>query len=358
MSDSPWTSPGGGDDAPGTDVPPPGATPPPSGWSSSGGPPPPPPPGAHGPPPPPPPGRGRDGRRLVPLRPLQLGELLDAAFRLVRANAAQLVVLVLLTVGVLTVLQQLVLPSELFSTSATLTPQEALDQITADRVVLGLVPLVLLQLVVTPVVNGAVTRMGIATDRGEDDSWGTALRWGLRHFGRLVGTALLAALVLLVAGGGATVLGILLVAASAEVVGVGAVLVGIVVFLGVAVLVLGLYATLYVAIPVVVVEDVGPATALRRSVTLLRPQLLRTIGVVLVAGLLVAVFGVIAGVASVPLGLVGGVTARLGSGVLTALTQAVTVPFSAFVALLVYTDARVRREGLDVAVMAAELGER
>lgn len=295
----------------------------------------------------------------MPLRPLQLGELLDAAFRLVRTQATQVVVLVLLTLGALSFVQQLVVPQALVDPfGPALEPQDAAALFTSDAFVLGFAGIFLVQLVLTPVVNGAVTSMALAADRGGDASWRAGLRYGVRNIGRLLGTALLSAVVLGVVFVVAVVVLVVVVTAAAAVSGALAALLGLLLGLGVVALGLALYALLYVAIPVVVVEDAGPATALRRSFRLLRPRLLRTVGVVVVAGLLIGVFSAVAGIAAVPFSFLGVSVARVATGVVTALSQAVVVPFGAFVALLLYVDARVREEGLDVLVLTAELDRR
>jgi hypothetical protein len=305
------------------------------------------------PPPSRPAGGGRD--RLIPLRPLRVGELLDAAFRLVRANAAQLVLLTLSTVGMLTLLQQVVIPAAVLAPEPGATPAELLSQLGSGGTVGGLLITGLLSLVLTPIVNGGVTAMGVAMDRGEEATWRSGLLFGLRRFWPLLGTALLAGLLLVV---GVVVLGVavvVLVVGAANVSGVLAVLVGV--GAGVAALAVGiaLYAALFVAIPVAVVEGVGPGRAVSRSFALLRPQLPRTVGLVLLAGLLVGIVSTVAGVAALPFQFAGGPAARVGAGLIAAVVQSVVVPFQAFIALLIYTDARVRREGLDVAVLTAEL---
>src|SRR5690349_13241135 len=86
----------------GSPTPPPGWGPPPPGWT-----PPPPPPPSWGPPPgPPPPGWApgpvgpvhRPG--AVPLRPLGLGDIYDAAFRTIRFNPAATVGAAVLVAGI------------------------------------------------------------------------------------------------------------------------------------------------------------------------------------------------------------------------------------------------------------------
>jgi hypothetical protein len=95
--------------------------------------------------------------------------------------------------------------------------------------------------------------------------------------------------------------------------------------------------------------------ALRRSYSLVRPQLLRIIGIVLVTGLLLAVIGGVLSVLAVPFSLMGGRAAQLATGLIGTIGLMVTVPFEANIGLLLYVDARVRLEALDVAVLTAEL---
>src|SRR5947209_17779472 len=76
----------------------------------------------------------------------------------------------------------------------------------------------------------------------------------------------------------------------------------------------------------------------------------------LVAGILTSVVG---GVLQLPLTIAG---AALGSGgwilagVGAALAGIVTRPFAAIIGVLLYFDLRIRKEGLDLAIMARELG--
>ena len=73
--------------------------------------------------------------------------------------------------------------------------------------------------------------------------------------------------------------------------------------------------------------------------------------------LLVGVVSGVLGLLSVPFAFIGGRVAQVATAVVALLAQVVTVPFEANVALLLYVDARVRAEGLDVAVLTAELDQ-
>ncbi len=294
---------------------------------------------------------------MIPLRPMRLGEILDAAFKLFRSTVVQAALLVAITLGAFTVLSTLVLPvlPGPFDT-------EALNGLVIDEAELitryGIFALVtmLSQLLIYPLVRGGVTGIALAADRGGDSSWQAGLRLGLQLAGRLLGLAFL----LLAFGIGALVaLGVVVVLPIIAMVGadviVPAVLYGLVAFILVMAASLVATALIRLAVPVVVVEHVGPMAALRRSYALVRPQLLRIIGIVIVTGLLLGVIGGVLGALSLPFSFIGGRTAQLATGLISTIALMVTVPFEANIGLLLYVDARVRLEALDVAVLTAEL---
>ncbi len=126
---------------------------------------------------------------------------------------------------------------------------------------------------------------------------------------------------------------------------------GLIVFLGFVLLVVpGVVAlcALYVAVPAVVVEDVGPGEALGRSRTLTKGNRWGILAVALVVG--VVTFVVAA---------VGGALVRLGASALphpvppllsTAIVALLT-PLGACAAAVAYHDLRVAKEGVDTAAL-------
>ncbi len=338
MSD--WTSPD-----------PTASGPPPGGWSDV--PPPPMPP----PRPPGPPTGGWSGGRRIPLRPMRYGEILDASFKLFRLTFTQVTVLVVVTLGAFTLLQVLVQPPQpgLFS-----DPAEFDAFTTGDAVgfVVSIGIALLTQLFVLPLVRGAATGIAVEADRGGDTSWQAGLRTAWELAGRLIGLSFLLlgigvalALVLLLVGGGPVFL-----LAQAGVVP-AAVVWGILAFFAVVVVGLTFTALVYLAVPILLVEQLTAGQAVTRSIELVRPQLLRVVGLVFITALLVSVVGGVLGIVSVPFALLGGRVAQIATAVVSLLAQVVTVPFQANIALLLYVDARVRAEGLDVAVLTAELDQ-
>jgi hypothetical protein len=131
---------------------------------------------------------------------------------------------------------------------------------------------------------------------------------------------------------------------------------------------------LTLAVPSVVLEGIGPVEALRRSWQLVQGSWWRVFGITLLAGIVVAIIGFILqfpfGIVSSLIGGGGGFT-MINTGSSTVATAAPTVlgvaisaigsivaatctrPISAGVTVLLYTDMRIRREGLDIALNQA-----
>jgi len=122
------------------------------------------------------------------------------------------------------------------------------------------------------------------------------------------------------------------------------------------------------AAQVVVLEREGPVRALARSWRLVRGSFWRVLGITLLAGLIVVVtagvlqipfslFGAMAGGGNSLLPATGGnVAGILISAVGGVVAGAVARPISAGVAVLLYVDLRMRREGLDLVLQTAAGG--
>ncbi len=289
---------------------------------------------------------------------MRFGEILDASFKLFRLTFVQVTVLVVITLGLFTILQVFVQPPQpgVLSDPAQFDdPFSATDG--ARFVISGLIA-ILTQLFVLPLVRGAATGIAVEADRGGDTSWQAGLRTARALAGRLIGLSFLllglGILVLLLLG---VVAGLpIFFFVQADVIplvvlwGLGSLLLLVVVFLAGTALV-------YLAVPILLVEDLRPVAAVRRSIELVRPQLLRVIGLVFIAALLVGIIGLVLGVLTIPLAFLGGRIAQVGTAIVSVLAYVITVPFEANIALLLYVDARVRAEGLDVAVLTAELDQ-
>jgi len=154
-----------------------------------------------------------------------------------------------------------------------------------------------------------------------------------------------------------------------------AVVIGIVGFLAAFVVSIWVSIRLTLAVPAVVLEGAGPVDALRRSWQLVQGSWWRVFGITLLAGIVVAFIGFIL---QLPFNIVSslagdgsGFPAMFNAGSSAAVTAAPTTlgivvgaigsiiaatctrPISAGVTVLLYTDMRIRKEGLDLALNQA-----
>lgn len=220
----------------------------------------------------------------------------------------------------------------------------------------------LLQMVGLLLVTGMIAQVVMAACIGQTmnlaQAWAATLgtRW------RMIGFALLSLVVWIVLWGGWIGAVIALALQDAT---VAAVLFALLGFPALVCLSVVFYIRLvYLTIPAICVERVGILTAISRSRHLTARAFWRTFGIALLTAIVVGVAGMIL---SVPLGFVapligagGGFSPTtlalltvISSAVSGVLTTAITAPFTAAVSTLQYVDQRIRREGLDVELMAA-----
>jgi hypothetical protein len=368
-------------DGSGRPPPPPGPPSPPPGPTSPSPGPPSPPPGASvggwGPPP----GAGGSGRppggapggaapsaswpapwqapratgqpgHLLPYRPLTVGDILDGCFRLLRPVFGRAALLVLLVMGPYQLFSNLVvarlLPEltdpELFATAGVeFDPVDLLVRMGGWGVILQV-----LGLLVTVIVVAAVVALVHQADRDEPLDVVAALRTSFARAGATVGGSVL----LILAG----VLSLVVLVPLA--IGLALVpILGIVVLLGAGAIGYGVAAGLYsLIVPVAVQEDRGAWTTFTRALWVLRVRFWRVVGVTLLVTLLLGIVSFAVALPLTLLSVVAGPFSWVVDGVSSTLISIVVVPVTAFAALLVYLDARVRREGLDLELRARRLG--
>lgn len=262
---------------------------------------------------------------LIPLRPLALGEIFQAAARLVRAHAAVLCSLALLgsllsAGAVIAVLASISDRSAYFS-------DQWLTQMSTGK--LAFPPAAVLWPLAAGGIIGFVTTIvvsGLATALAADDALGRPTN-AAAAFGRLRGRWLV-------------LIGVSL-------------LVGALVFVGVlAFIIPGLLilAALLLATPVVVIEKAGPGLALSRSAQLSRGFRARILGTMVLAYLISSMVGTLI-LYVVP------AASTIGGALVTVLLQAVisafTVPWTAGVVALLYIDTRIRKENLAATLIRA-----
>jgi len=297
----------------------------------------------------------------MPLRPLGLGDIYDAAFRIIRYNPKATVGSAVLVAAAAMALPLLVTAAFTWSVDLTL---DGGDLGTADLV--GLVVSVgafvlgaVLQYVGTILVTGMVAHVTAAAAVGRRLSLGEAWRATQGKRWRLIGTSFLltfGATALLAAYVGAWVLVVLAADSAAPVVIWGLITVPafICLFVWLSIRVS------YLPVPALMLEDVGVFGAIGRGFRLSHRQFWRIFGIALLTGLITGVAGQVLGA---PLGFVGGIAiTALGpqyellglvviQAVTTVLTAAFVAPFTGAVTSLQYLDQRIRKEAYDVELM-------
>jgi len=264
---------------------------------------------------------------------MTFSDLLDGAFRLLKANLATIVL----------VSATFFIPLELFSAFLTrgflggrsfldllndpsLADQEIGAGFSTTRLV-GTALASLVGLVVTPLVGGAITQVVAASYLGETLTAGEAIKTTGRRVWALLGATICVHLVE----------------------GVGALFC---VLPGLAAMAFFVCTT-----PAVVIEGLGPIKGMRRSVALVRPRFWPVLGIAVVSGLMTLFLTNILGAPFVVAGeLIGLRWGFLLIAVGSILPALVASPFVSIVATLVYFDGRIRHEGFDLQMIARDLG--
>ncbi len=284
---------------------------------------------------------------------MSLSDLLDGCFRGLRATFGPVLVLVLVLVAPLTLLSNLTLsriaPATFenpFGLPADGAPPPGMGEPFALIGVSSVVGIV--TYIVTLAISAAVVVMVLDVDQGREADLGEAVRGALGVLGTTLGASLL-----LLAGGIAVGLGFIFLSVITAFIPIAGIIFVVLVMLplGLALMVV-FFATTSLVVPIAVAERNGVTETLGRVWWVLRMRFWRVIGVTLLIGLLVLAvtgglqFGFTLLAVLVPAG--DWVVASVGE----AAAQLVSIPVSAFAALLIYLDARIRLEGLDVQLRA------
>jgi hypothetical protein len=337
--------------------------PPPPGSVPPGAPPPGPPPGyvpptaVYGPP------VHKPG--VVALRPLGLGDFFDGAFRTIRGNPTAMVGLAALVTTVFMVVPTIVTLG--LAAAGHLTLDLRPDPVTGDVSALDSVATSLVSglgtifgVFATIVLNGMLVRVVAEAVLGRRTRIGEAWRATRGRMLPLIGLTFLDVLLWTLLIGVPVLLAVLAGAQAGVAVGF---VVGIPLFL--VAFAVGLFVQIrffQLAAPALVLERTGVFASLRRAGRLSHGQWWRIFGVLLLTGL---VIGVVGQVVAVPLALVGALGPTLFPGTAGALllvlssflsqilVGAITTPFTSAVTALQYVDQRIRKEGLDVELIAA-----
>lgn len=290
------------------------------------------------------------------LRPLSFGEILDGAFSLYRRHFVTLV-----SAALIPLIPSMLLTGVFASSALSAGPADAAAAYGA-----AMIPIALLGFVVGMVMWAALTRMVGEAWMGGEVSVSDGYRRGLRAFFPILGAAIMMYVILLGIMFG-VILGAILVGAIFAGIGAatGSPIVTVVLMVPVVLLalaaVLAASSTLFAVLPSIVIEKLGPAEAIMRSVRLSLGAIPRVAGIVGVT--LVIIFLPMFFVMAVTGGFAAftnpGAVPSAGSfwiqQVANSLMSALTTPFFTAALVILYFDRRVRTEAFDVQLAADEL---
>ena len=305
--------------------------------------------------PPPKVGQGPDA-----VRPLNVGDVLDGMFRVLVTNWRTY----LLAVGVIVApttllvvwLQQRAMGGvgliQAFTNPAAFEAATARSQgVTAN---LAQVANAANSLLVTPLVTGVAVAIASAAFLSHRIAAGEALRTGLRRYPAMLGTTVLYFLIMAAVFAPGVALALYGAVTSTP----ALIVVGVVLVLAAVVPAFWLAFSFVLANVAVVTERLGPVPALRRSRRLVRTRFWPVVGYSVLAGIVGAVVGGIAGFPlQLPGQLVGGSVGYVLLSAGTILTGILTAPLVANAQTLIYYDVRIRAEGLDLQLAADALGD-
>lgn len=278
-----------------------------------------------------------------------VGEMLDAAINLYRIHWRTLMAIVAFVIVPLAFVEEALLALTTggttvgFGETATTSPGQA-----DTYLALGVVFALLQYLLVRPFLTGATVRAVAGAYLGEMPTVGPVYAFALRRMGSIVWVIVLSTLGLIgifaAAFGFAVLLGAIGAWPLAVLPALGAMVLGVVV-----------YVRWSFGSPVVVVETGRGTGALRRSWGLTSKAFWKIFGTGLLAlvltGIANTVLGIVPTFLSYGLGSSGWLLRAMGS----AAASVVTTPFLTIVVVLLYFDQRIRKEGLDLSIMAQEL---
>ncbi len=263
------------------------------------------------------------------LRPLGVGETLDTALRVYRNNAVTLwkiVAIVIVPLEVIDViLRRVALPSGVFLHNGSLYVYSS----TGSSGSSGTGPLIiasLLGFLAQLLASGAMFKLLIDHYLGRNTTWGESFAYAWSRFGALLWLAILTVVFVSIGFVLLVIPGIWLVVAVS------------------------------VAVPALMYEGVGGFAAMKRSISLVDKHWWATFLRLLVAFILYVVASFIIGA------IVGGLAAAFSVGnvtlyeiiygILRALVVILLTPFTAAVVTVIYIDLRVRKEALDIELLA------
>ena len=262
------------------------------------------------------------------LRPLSVGEVLDASFKVVRQSFGTLAVCVLvvaLPLNIITTLVQASTSDNAFNLDTATTT----DDVGTGTELAGVLVTTALSLVLTTIAAAACFRAVSSVYLGEQPAVGSSLAFAASRVLPVIVLSVIYFIGLIPAFIALVIPGIWLAVAWS------------------------------VSYPALLSEGIGPVAALGRSFRLVRGRWWATFGAVLVMYLIVVVISGILGVvfgATLVASLDNEAVAAVLYTIVNTLSSLITLPLFAAVLTIIYFDLRVRKEGFDLQLLARGVG--
>ena len=263
------------------------------------------------------------------LRPLGVGELLDAAFKIYRGRFKTLILAVAVPVIPVIVLSTiLTISAQPRPSTDPTTGLATLDGgdvgLTLAATLIGAFALI----IATSVATAACFRSISGAYVGDDPTWQESLKFGFSRIWSVLGLTFLSGL--------ASLAGLLLCC------------IGVIVPM----------AWFAVAMPALLLEGIGAGDAMGRSKRLVDGMFWRVLGIVLLGTILASVFQSMlsAPLVAILFADVDQWVEQLVNGVVQIFTTTLVTPFTAALTTALYVDLRVRKEGFDLMLWAQRLG--
>lgn len=273
-----------------------------------------------------------DSTRHQALRPLALGEQLDAAIQIYKARWKPMIKAAALVTAPVLILLAFVQSSAGNPNSMTEVDPETGFVQTDERQLLLFVAATLIGVVVSVIATAIATaglfRMVSGLYLGDEPDWRASIRFAFRRLGPVLWLLSIAGVLQLIGTLMCIIPGLWMQGAFA------------------------------VAMPALLVEDVRGFKAISRSVDLVKGRFWPTFGAVFIGGLLASF---VQGVFTTPVFAAQMVEANtVVTFLLTAVANvagtALTLPFTAALTMVIYFDLRVRKEGFDLFLLARRMG--
>jgi hypothetical protein len=262
------------------------------------------------------------------LRPLSVGEVLDASFKVVRQNFGTLALCVLVVALPLSILDTLIAASTM--DNAFNLDTGATNDVSSGTAAAGGLIRRILDLVLSTLASAACFRAVSGAYLGQSPTWQESLSFAATRLGPLIWLSILYGFGLIIPFLLLIIPGIWLAVAWS------------------------------VSYPALLSEDVRGIKALGRSFNLVRGRWWATFAAIFVMFLIVVVISLIVGALFAAL-LITSLDSEVLAAILTTianvLSSLITLPLFAALLTIIYYDLRVRKEGFDLSLLARGVGE-